>query len=41
MDALRTISKLEVTDLPEPTGPMRTRILASEAMNFLPVGGGV
>ena len=41
MDALRMTSNEQVTDLPEPTGPIRVRILALDAMNFLPVGGGV
>jgi hypothetical protein len=41
MDARRTTSKEQVTDLPEPTGPMSVRILALLSMNRLPVGGGV
>jgi hypothetical protein len=41
IEALRTTSKEQVTDLPEPTGPMSTRILALLCMNRAPVGGGV
>jgi hypothetical protein len=35
------ISKQQVTDLPDPTGPMSARILALLDMNLSPVGGGV
>jgi hypothetical protein len=35
------ISKQQVTDLPDPTGPMSARILALLSMKRLPVGGGV
>ena len=39
--ARRTISKQQATLLPEPTGPMMTRIFLSDRMNRSTVGVGV